>query len=215
MKKEGIGLKSKKFAKAMALLLLVPTLLMSLLAGCQQPQAAVPGVTTTTTIPPTTVTTQQPSISTAPTVPTVTTQPTQPTQPTQSEEPEVPDTPPEDDGLMPDELKSNVYLNWMNTGFCEVMTGNVRLVVIFLSDAVSSWDGESIANAKAVLDGDPAKLEAEAAGYGAELDVEITYLEAKISSTYDTNDTTSAWARDALSKVGLALGFYRPQYIEN
>ena len=228
----------KKYVKLVAWTMMIPMLLSIILTGCQlnvnlgtqgttvsSNGATVPTTTTSQTTTPSVI----PTETTIPTQPTEPTKPTQPTQPTEPVEPTVPVEPteptdpteptepvePEDDGKLPEDMQNHVYLQWMNSGFCETMIGNVNIVVVFVSDTVSSWDADSIAAVKASFDQDPAKLEAEAAGYGAKLDVQLTYIETKITENYDSTDTNAYWAQAALNKAGLGMGYYKDHYIEN
>lgn len=125
-----------------------------------------------------------------------------PTQPP-TEPPTQPPTEPVDTNPVPVELRENLYLNAMGDGYCEEMTGDMMITVIFLNDTISSWDKAGISAAKKQFNSDMTRLEQDAASYGAQLDVQITYLESTISYAYDRNDSIAAWAYSALNKVGL------------
>ena len=175
-------------------------LLLTLLSGCTEPSASTPPITQPTTNPIVEPTTP-PTDPTEPTTP-----PTDPTTPPQPTDPE-PDP-------FPAELADNVYLSMKGTGYCEQMTGDVMVTVIFLSDSISSWTADGIAEAKAFLDEDIPKLEDDAARYGAELNVEITYLESKILMAQDPGDQLLFWAKTALDKHGLSQALSDPTYLE-
>lgn len=189
--------------------LLILALCVSALVGCEQMQ--LPSTTPSSSVEQTAATTVTPTtdVLTMPTtVPTTTVQPTQPTEPT---EPVLP-TEPEDS--FPAELRENVYLSWKNTGFCEEMTGTMMVTIVFLSDTESSWNEAAIKKAKAAFDADIPKLETQAATYGAQLDVQITYLESKIAFKYDYNDTKIMWAMYALRQHNLANALTNESFLE-
>ena len=102
----------------------------------------------------------------------------------------------------------------MDTGFCEEMTGTMMVTIVFLSDSISSWDATSIAAAKEQFDQDLPKLESNAETYGAQLDVQITYLESKILQAQDKSDTSLFWAKSALDKHGIGKGIKDANYLE-
>lgn len=199
----------KNSMKSLTALLVVSGLLLAVLSACAgaQPATTVPGSSatttsqqTTTTLPTTTQPTQPTTQPTQPTQPT-----TQPTQPTQAPEPENP---------VPEHLRNNYYLVRKGQGACDQMTGNIKVVVIFVSDSVSKWDKESIENAKPVFADHETRMEADAARYGAEMDITMEFLEANISVefTFDTGKMTPAYL--ALNKVGLGDGFYDQNVLE-
>ncbi|MBE6977863.1 MAG: hypothetical protein E7438_04390 [Ruminococcaceae bacterium] len=185
-------------------------ILLAILVGCAT--VDLPStVTTVTTDPSTTAMPTQPtpaSTTTLPTLPTTapstapTTQPTQPpTEPTQP--------------AFPEELENNVYLGWMDSGFCERMTGKMMITVVFLSDSVSAWSDAEVAAMKATLDADLPKLSEEAASYGTRLEVEVNYLVSKIGISYNQNDPNMLWARSALMAHGLAQAYTNAVFLEN
>ena len=186
----------QKWRTVIAAMLAIAMLFAVMLSGC--------GQSAPTTIRPTTLpisalptTTMQPSSAA--------TVPTEPTQPTTA--PVVSDKP------FPEELQSNLYLNWKNKGFCGEMVGTMMITVIFLSDTVSKWDSAGIANAKANIDLDEARLEADAASFGASLDVQITYLESNINLKFNPEDRFGYWAQSALRAHGLERAFYNQSYL--
>ena len=188
--------------------------LLACLAACdgEQPTTAAP-------VPPSTPTVLQSTTTnptTKPTVPTTapTTAPTVPTEPTQ---PTVPTEPviPEDPNPIPEELRSNVYLRGKDAGYCEIMTGKMMITVIFLDDPTCAWDDATRQTAMASIDKDGASLETEAAAYGAELDVQITYLSTKINLKFDQSDKKRTWAYSALKNLGLEDAFYDQDQLES
>ena len=168
-------------------------------SGASTPPASVPTTAqtpTSTVVPPTSIPTQPTTVPTQP--------PTEPTVPTEpGPEP------------FPKELENNVYLGMMGTGFCEEMTGTMMVTIVFLSDSISSWDTASIAAAKEQFDQDLPKLESNAETYGAQLDVQITYLESKILQAQDKSDASLFWAKSALDKHGIGKGIKDATYLEN
>ena len=181
--------------------------LLAVLAGCSFTDA--PSTVPTTVTNPTT--TARPT--TQPTVTPTTTQPTVPTTAPTTAPTTVPTEPAKP--AFPEELKNNVYLNWMNSGFCETMTGKLMVTVVFLSDSVSAWSADEVTAMKATLDADLPKLASEATGYGAQLELKVNYLESKIGIAYDQYDPNLLWARSALMSHGLAQAYTNATFLEN
>ena len=180
-------------------------LLMAALAGCGQTQPST--VATNPTIAPTT---QRPTTAptTIPTIPTQpTTLPTQPTtMPTQPEEPENP---------VPEELRDNYYLGHKGQGACEKMTGNITVLVVFVSDSLNTWSDYDREQAKPALQECESRLEAAAAAYGAELDLTMEYLDAKISTEFKVEmNSVMTSAYTVMRKLGMGDAYYDQDSLE-
>lgn len=189
--------------KSFVWILVVLTLLMSLLAGCTDPQ---PTTNPTTSAAPTT---QRPT--TTPTLPP--TQPTKPTtQPTQPEtqptEPAVPENP------VPEELRNNYYLGSKDQGDCERMTGNINVLVVFVSDSISKWTESDMQMSKTAFADHEANMEAAAARYGAEMELTMTYLEATILTEFNVEGKALTSAYTTMRKLGIGDAFHDQDSLE-
>ena len=203
------------YRKTIAWLVVLTTLVMCLMTGCgQNPDASSnPQMSATSGVQPssgasstqpTTQTTAPTQPTTVPTQPTtVPTQPaTQPTQPTEPEEPEVPNP-------IPEHLRNNYYFSHKGQGDCVEMTGTVMLVVVFVTDTISRWDEASMEASKKGFEDACDSLETAAAGYGAQLDMSITYMESKISKVFDVeHEELMVSAYSAMRKIGLGDAYY-------
>lgn len=201
--------------KIIACILLVPALLMTVLFGCTEPQLSAtptgsnPAPTNSTATKPT----KQPTVPTQSTVTTVPTEPTEPTVPTTPTEPTQP-SPPTENMAIPEKYRKNIYLMGKDCGFCEVMTGTAMVTVIFVSDPSSAWDEGSITLAKNSINKDEARLESDAAAYGASYDVAFTYLETTISFVCDPLDSDLPYALEALKTLGLDEAYEDKTYLK-
>ena len=201
----------KKIAlKLTVLLLVIPALLITLLSSCADTQP--------TTVVPTTTASQQMPTTTQPTQPTQpTTQPTQPTtQPTQpTTQPTQPTQPPEPPNPVPEHLRDNYYLTYKDQGACDRMTGNIKVLVVFVNDSISRWNSEDMESAKVTFAEHEARMEKDAAKYGAEMDMTMEYLQATISVEFTFKDGKMTPAYLAMQKVGLADAFYDQDLLES
>ena len=216
------------------LIILVPMLLacigiLGALGGLDALNPMVQNQPTTTLAQPSdpfrpTIPTQSPAWPTQGTSPTQgTTEPTWPSAPVVPDDqqpsqpiviPTQPVTPPADEDDFPDELKDHVYLAAKGDGYCEEMTGSVMVTVIFLSERDSSWDRDGIDVAKKQINEDLLLLEEEAKSYGAELDLQITYLESTVDFAYDRDDPLDVWAYSALQQHDLEDAFFTQSKLE-
>ena len=209
---------TRKYNKVIAGVLLIVIMLMAVLGGCAEPQASVPTTgsvpipTTTQKVQPTTT----PTVPTMPTDPTVTTSPTVPTVPTIPVGPTQPTDPviPPASNPIPEKYRKNIYLMSKDSGYCEVMTGTAMVTVILISDPETPWDQAAIDKAKKSISNDEARLESDAASYGAEYDVSFTFLETTVPMTIDTVNNEHPWARAALENLGLQEAFDSEEYLE-
>jgi hypothetical protein len=180
---------------------------MAVLAGCgkTQPTTVMQPTTAPTTQRPTTAPTTIPTIP--PTIPTMpTTAPTVPTTvPTQPEEPANP---------VPEELRNNYYLGHKGHGACEKMTGNITVLVVFVSDTLNAWSEYDMEQAKPALQECETRLEAAAAAYGAELDLTMEYVEAKISMEFKVDENVLTSAYTVMRKMGIGDAFHDQDSLE-
>ena len=103
---------------------------------------------------------------------------------------------------VPSELRSHVYLNSRGWGYCETLTGNVVITVIFVSDPEAGWSDGEIENAKAQLQTIADRITADAATYGAQVNLSLQYKAVSTSVKIVDNETDD-WAASALAAAGL------------
>ena len=122
----------------------------------------------------------------------ISTTPTEaPTQPTEDRLPSVPEA-----------LRNHVYLQCRGKGACAGFTGDVKMLVIFVSDPEVSWTEERINNARQEIEMAMARIRQDAAAYGASLNLTAEYLTAKAGMPLVRDDWTN-WANSALSYLSL------------
>ncbi|MBQ2785650.1 MAG: PDZ domain-containing protein [Oscillospiraceae bacterium] len=113
-------------------------------------------------------------------------------------------TPPAVDWLssVPAELRSHVYLDSRGKGYCETLTGNVVVTVIFVSDPDAGWSDGEIENAKAQFQTIADRIIADAVNYGAQVNLSLQYKAVSTSVKIVDNETDD-WAASALAAAGL------------
>lgn len=123
-----------------------------------------------------------------------------------------PSVPPTEPGLVydpvPPEYINNYYLVYKGSGFCERLTGDVLVTVIFVTDPVSGWDEAGMQNVQSIFDAELADMEQDAAAFGVKLDMQVQYLTANIHVPYDSSDLSDAWEQAALQAAGLPKVYY-------
>ena len=103
---------------------------------------------------------------------------------------------------VPKDLRDHILLDERDTGFCETLTGNVLITVIFVNDPSSSWTKEE---SDAVMDTHIGIIDAltqQAEFYNANLQLEFLYKEVSIDLELDVSNEIP-WVSEALSKAGL------------
>ena len=103
---------------------------------------------------------------------------------------------------VPAELRNHVYLNARGKGYCETLTGNVVITVIFVSDPEADWSDGEIENAKVHLQSVADRITADAANYGAQVNLSLQYKAVSTSIKIENNETAD-WAASALAAAGL------------
>ena len=194
---------SKTFVWMMVML----AMLMGLLAGCTEPPsptnvtASAAPTTQRPTATPTAIPTQPPTQPTQPA-----TQPTQPApQPTEPPAPEDP---------VPEALRNNYYLGSKGYGACAEMTGNIHLLIVFVSDSISKWTEGDILETKNAFADHETKLEEAATQRGAKMDVSMSYLEATISTEFRDDGKVLTSAYTTMRKLGMGDAFYDQDSLE-
>lgn len=103
---------------------------------------------------------------------------------------------------VPAELRNHVYLNARGWGYCEKLTGNVVATVLFVSDPDAGWSDGEIENAKSQFQTIADRIIADAASYGAQLNLTLQYKAVSTSVKIVDNETAD-WMASALAAAGL------------
>ncbi len=106
-------------------------------------------------------------------------------------------------GVIPDNLKSNAYLNLRGVGACDKLLGDVHVTVIFVEDDRSLWSKEEIENFKEECENTFIRIEYDAKAYGKELSIESDYRNTKVMFPYTYSDY-STWADSVLSSLDMS-----------
>lgn len=99
-------------------------------------------------------------------------------------------------------LPEHVFYDNMGKGVCEVMTGDVLVLTVFVGDGESVWSDEETERVKAKQAEEIAGLEASAEGYGVSLDVTAIYDAVSVPEVLERDDYVT-WTSDILEKIGL------------
>lgn len=103
---------------------------------------------------------------------------------------------------IPEELTDHVFLNARAAGISSKLVGDVRVIVIFVTNPSSSWTYEEMTEVQTGHEAMTAEILAEAASYGVSLDLSMEYHLATVDMELPDDDT-DAWADAALASVGL------------
>lgn len=103
---------------------------------------------------------------------------------------------------IPEELTDHVFLNARAAGISSKLVGDVRVIVIFVTNPSSSWTYEEMTEVQTGHEAMTAEILAEAASYGVSLNLSMEYHLATVDMELPDDDT-DAWADTALASVGL------------
>lgn len=103
---------------------------------------------------------------------------------------------------IPEELTDHVFLNARAAGISSKLVGDVRVIVIFVTNPSSSWTYEEMTKVQTGHEAMTAEILAEAASYGVSLNLSMEYHLATVDMELPDDDT-DAWADTALASVGL------------
>lgn len=117
------------------------------------------------------------------------------------------------DNGVPTDLADSYYLEAMGDGYCEQLSGDVVVLVIFVSTPSSSWDDAGIAEAKTAFHKELERLEQDAQGYGIELNLQIGCVGATITTEYDRQSET--WREEAMTQAGMLAGYEDQRVLED
>jgi len=104
----------------------------------------------------------------------------------------------------PNPYFNHYFLNAVNRGDSKQLRGKVLLVFFLVSDRGSRWDAGSAQTLREAHKQAAEVMKAEAASYGAELEVSHKYILCTIEGTLDRSDY-SAQVRVALEKAGYTV----------
>ena len=98
---------------------------------------------------------------------------------------------------VPEKWAAHVLLKDRGIASCEYLRGDVTVTVIFAEDPAFPWTEEDLQTAKDTLDLEAGILEAEAAAYGVELNIDWNYIRMAYGEPYSQEDWF-AWVEPAL-----------------
>lgn len=124
--------------------------------------------------------------------------------PVETTEPALETTVPETTDNIPDDVQNNVYLSSMDEGRCGKLVGNVTVTVILLNDSVSSWDEAALTELRSSLADQEKLLENDASGYGKQLDITFSYINATVSGDAAAGAYSNDWVDSASKSAGFA-----------
>ena len=104
---------------------------------------------------------------------------------------------------VPDNLKSNAYLNLRGVGACDKLLGKVHVTVIFVEDDRSIWTEEEKENFQEECENTFKRIESDAKAYGKNLSMESDYRNTKVMFPYTYSDY-STWADSVLSSLDMS-----------
>ena len=104
---------------------------------------------------------------------------------------------------VPDDLKSNAYLNLRGVGACDKFLGDVHVTVIFVEDDKSVWNEEDKEEFKKECENTFKRIKSDAEAYGKNLNIESDYKETKVMFPYTYSDY-STWADSVLSSLDMS-----------
>ena len=104
---------------------------------------------------------------------------------------------------VPEGLETNVYLGGRGKGDCQTMTGEVLLTVIFATDSESSWTEQRMNEVRTQIAAVEARIEADAAVWGAELDLLVEYTTGTATSGQLVLGDNKEWVGSVTKSAGL------------
>ena len=105
------------------------------------------------------------------------------------------------DVIVPKGLENHIYLDSRSGGSCNSLTGKVLLTIIFVNDADSSWTKEDIQEIQTEQTKAASSLKESALSYGAELELEMNYMEVDVKESFTRLDHYE-WVKNALCQAG-------------
>lgn len=103
---------------------------------------------------------------------------------------------------IPEELKNHVFLDARAAGISSKLVGDVRVIVIFVTNPASSWSYEEMTAVQTAHEDMTAEILAEAASRGVDLNLSMEYHLATVNEDLPDEGTTD-WADAALASIGL------------
>lgn len=175
-------------------------------------------VSTEPTAEPTTEPTRQPGKKPKPTLPPMeeTTNPpvTKPaaTQPAPTQPVPTQPVPTQPASNIPAEYASHYYLGFMESGYCEEMTGDIVIYFLYVNDPDSSWTEEEKAEAEEELINALSTLKSEAATYGVDLALRAAFNTVSIDVEFQKN--SKGWQEEAMRQAELQAAYKDQRKLE-
>lgn len=135
--------------------------------------------------------------------------PTEP-KPTQTKPTEP--TPTQTQGKIPGDFRDNYYLAAMGDGYCETLTGDVVVVIIFVTDPTDGWTASEQSKAEEKLVEQLRTLLGEAEAYGADLKLRYATFSVTIDVEFDRDSNN--WKEAAMAQAGLSDGYTNQRKLE-
>ena len=104
---------------------------------------------------------------------------------------------------VPEHLHSNYFLVDKSAGCCKTLSGRVAVMVVLVSDSVSTWDETSVSTLKEEFNTYAQDIMAEAASYNTEVSFSFHYYHTKLTGDVASGDYSNDWQDPALSGAGL------------
>lgn len=115
---------------------------------------------------------------------------------------------------VPEEMWEHVYLSGRDIGSCLKFCGRAAFLCVFVTDDESTWTKEEMDAAKLEFDKAAAFISSEAARYGAEAEIVLTYTEGKVEDPdaalwvdlllENAGYKSESWAREKVARDALA-----------
>ena len=103
---------------------------------------------------------------------------------------------------IPAELSDHIFLNTRAAGISSTLTGNVRVIVIFVTNPSSSWSYEEMTQVQTAHEDMTAEILAEATSRGVNLNLSMEYHSATVDMELPEDDET-LWTDAVLASAGL------------
>lgn len=103
---------------------------------------------------------------------------------------------------IPLSLRGNAYLDFRGRGYCETLTGDILLTVIFANDSDCSWTEDQTDQLRSEIDQTVAHIEADAATYGAQVRLHTSYLSVTAAVSLN-KEAPEPWVNSLLAAAGM------------
>ena len=95
----------------------------------------------------------------------------------------------------------HLLLQYRDSGTCRTLTGNIRLMCVFVNLPDAAWDNASMQAHKDALSVAVNRLMKEADAYGVPLGFTVKYFTGSASESTSISDDSSAWAENVIANT--------------